>query len=104
MEDGVLVIYYSTEFPKYLTQFATLERRDAALAQSFSERYRIWLAVHSLMLYQRQQDTEAAGGTTPEIDPELVEALEREERCRFATLSAVFAAREVQMPTGVDIE
>ncbi|MGQ0671033.1 MAG: hypothetical protein ACT4PO_15460, partial [Actinomycetota bacterium] len=102
--DGVLWIYYSTVFPKYADQLAAFERRDPALARSFTERYKVWLAVHSLLLYQSQQEAEAARGAGVELDPELVEQREREERCRVATLSTVFAAREVEMPAPVDAE
>ncbi len=104
MEDGVLVIYYSTVFPKYATQLAAFERRDAALARSFTERYKIWLAVHSLLIHKSQQEAEAVKAITPEMDTELIEVREREERCRVATLSAVFAAREVQIPSPVEVE
>lgn len=105
-ENGKLVIHYSTVFPKYASQRAAFERRDTALAVSFTKRYEIWLAVHSLLLYQEQQDREAA--TTQrqpsETDPETEEAREREERCRVATLSALFAAREVQLPAATEVE
>ncbi len=104
MEDGVLIIYYSTVFPKYSGHLAAFERRDPALVRSFTERYKIWLAVHSLLLYRSQQEVETARGTGPELDPEIAEQREREERCRVAILSAVFAAREVQIPIPVDTE
>jgi hypothetical protein len=102
MENGTLMIYYSTAFPKYAGHLAAFERRDPALARSFSERYKIWLAVHSLLLYQDQMPG-AAGDPQPrtEEDPEIAEVREREERCRTATLAAVFAAREVQLSPAV---
>lgn len=105
-ENGKLIIYYSTVFPKYASQRAAFERRDISLSASFTKRYEIWLAVHSLLLYQEQQDRAASSGQRQavELDPEVTEAREREERCRVATLSALFAAREVQMPAPVETE
>ena len=97
MENGRLVIYYSTVSPKYENQRATLERRDTSLVASFTKRYEIWLAVHSLILYQDQQVALATAGQRQqaEEDPELAEDRERQERCRTALLSVLFAAREV---------
>ena len=102
MENGTLMIYYSTVFPKYASQFAAFERRDPAVAHSFAERYKIWLAVHSLLFYQDQLPG-AVGESRPraEEDPEIAEMREREERCRTATLAAVYAAREVQLSPAV---
>ncbi|MBI4454786.1 MAG: hypothetical protein HY644_02685 [Acidobacteria bacterium] len=96
MEQGLLVIYFSMVFPKYAAQRANFETRDPALAASFAERYKIWLAVHSLLLYRDQQVSEQTEQRQREEDPEFEEAIERQERCRIATLSAMFAAREVQ--------
>ena len=104
-ENGKLIIYYSTVFPKYAAQRANFERRDTAIAASFTKRYEIWLAVHSLLLYQEQKDKEAASEQPqPEPDPDIEETREREERCRVATLSALFAARETQLPSPTDDE
>lgn len=101
-ENGTLIIYYSTVFPKFASQRAVFEGRDVALAASFSKRYEIWLAVHSLLLYQEQRDKEAQAGTQLEPDPDIAERREREERCRVATLSTLFAAREAQHPLPTD--
>jgi hypothetical protein len=96
MEDGVLNIYYSTVFPRYVEQRAVFERRgDLAIAESFTKRYEIWLAVHSLIYYQDQQQEELQGQTREE-EEEIFEERERQERCRIATLAALFAAREIQ--------
>jgi hypothetical protein len=105
MENGTLVIHFSTVFPKYLNQRANFEAKDIASAHSFTERYKIWLAVHSLLLYQDQQTQSEKDAKTqgPESPIELEEEREREERCRIATLSALFAARETsQMSTPTD--
>jgi hypothetical protein len=100
-ENGLLVIYYSTAFPKYATQRAAFERRDPALANSFTARYEIWLAVHSLLFYQDQQAASSSSGQGQqrEEDPEFLEAREREERSRIATLASLFASREVLSAT-----
>jgi hypothetical protein len=97
-EEGTLVIYYSTVFPKYARHRQALEQRDLSKANSYTKRYEIWLAVHSLML--REQQLRATGDTKPptaEESDDLSETREREERVRVATLSALFAAREVQI-------
>jgi hypothetical protein len=104
-ENGKLIIYYSTVFPKFATQRANFERRNLATAQSFTKRYEIWLAVHSLLLYQEQKDKEAeTAQATEDLDSEAEEKREREERCRVATLSALFATREVQLPAAPEDE
>ena len=59
MESGTLIIYYSTVYPKYASQFMSFEGRDPALANSFRKRYEIWLATHSLLYYQDQQTASA---------------------------------------------
>lgn len=107
LENGVLVIYYSMVFPKYASTLAMFERRDTASAASFDERYKIWLAAHSLLLYQDQQSTLVSEGRqqqSAEGMSEEVETLERQERCRMATLAAIFAAREIQMQSPPDGE
>ncbi|MBI5099871.1 MAG: hypothetical protein HZB30_11600 [Nitrospirae bacterium] len=105
-EDDKLVIYYSSVFPKFSNKLATLERKDTALAKSFTRRYEIWLAVHSLLLYQDQlaQEEADAGLRQQGDESELLEEYQRQERCRFATLSALFAAREVQLSDATVIE
>lgn len=106
MEDGTLVVYYSAVFPKYARQLSTFENRSPDLGVSFTSRYEIWLTVHSLLKYQ--DDQLAAGsrsnqqGADGEIergqaDSEADEIKEREERCRIAIMSTMFAAREVQL-------
>jgi hypothetical protein len=98
IEEGTLVIYYSSAFPKYARHRQTLEQRDLSKANSYTKRYEIWLAVHSLML--QEQQSKSAGETqtsSPDEGDEISETREREERVRVATLSALFAAREVQI-------
>ncbi|MEX2117429.1 MAG: hypothetical protein WEB37_11125 [Bacteroidota bacterium] len=105
MENGTLVVYFSTVFPKYANQRAGFEAKDTSLANSFTERYKIWLAVHSLLLYQDQQvqAEKETKSQAPEAPVEFEEEREREERCRIATLSTLFAARETsQLPVSGD--
>jgi hypothetical protein len=96
-EEGTLVIYYSTVFPKYAHHRQTLELRDISKANSYTKRYEIWLAVHSLMLRERELRSAADTQSISEIPDEFEEEHERQERMRVATLSALFAAREVQI-------
>lgn len=101
MESGTLVVWYSTVFPKYASRRGALERRDPALAVSFTARYKIWLAVHSLLVHadelaRGEAETELPGAETR---GDFRTDWEREERLRIATLSALFAAREVELPT-----
>ena len=96
-EGGVHVVYYSTVFPKFKTQYDAFERSDPVQAASFQKRYGIWVTVHSL-LYQHQQDAKESAGDRSEAIAEMEARGEREERVRMATLAAVFADREVRAP------
>jgi hypothetical protein len=100
MTEGVLHIYYSKAFPKFADQRAAFERKDISLAESFTKGYEIWLVVHSLILYQSQQEADALAKQAhqTEEDLEVAELREREEMCRIAILAALFAAREMQLP------
>jgi hypothetical protein len=106
MDDGALAVYYSAVFPKYARQLSAFENRNLDLGVSFTSRYEIWLTVHSLLKYQ--DDQLAAGsrsshqGAEGEAEhgqggSEIDEVREREERCRIAIMSTMFAAREVQL-------
>jgi hypothetical protein len=104
MEDGMLSVYYSAVFPKYARQLSSFESRNMDDGVSFTKRYEIWLAVHSLLKYQDDQLSASSARTTTEGDLELKrvesdsdEIKEREERCRIAIMSSMFAAREVQL-------
>lgn len=94
MEQGVLVVHFSTVFPKLAEKRHAFELRDAALAESFVSRYKIWLAVHSLLFYA-DQEAAVHGPELPEGDGN--EELERSERVRMATLATLFASRETTM-------
>jgi hypothetical protein len=82
-----LTVYYSRAFPNYYNAYKHFECTDTSLAQSFEIRYRIWLAVHSLLIEQDKKQSE---------DIEKFEETEFEERCRIATIAAMFADREAR--------
>ena len=92
METGKLVIYYSEAYPNYATTRAALEQRDTAIANSFTKRYEIWLAVHSLLLYQDQIEAKDMAN----VDEDQLGEFERLERCRIAKLSALIAEKEAR--------
>lgn len=95
MEEGILVIYYSTAFPKYLDRLRRYEGRSAAMAASFKKRYEVWLAAHSLIFQKDQQDADARSAIPSEGHEASDEHRERQERIRMATLASLFASREV---------
>lgn len=95
MEEGQMVAYYSTVFPRFLAQRRPLERKNVALSASITRRYEIWLAVYSFLMLQDEQDANAQRLRETE-EPEIREMREQQERCRVATLAALVAAREVQ--------
>jgi len=97
---GLLVVYYSTVFPRYVQYLHQLEHKDHLLAESFTRRYEIWLAVHSLILDEDQRQHEQSEGEPPD----QADLAERRERCRIAMLSAMFAAREMSQPTPAPAE
>lgn len=90
-DEGVLVIYYSTAFPKYTQVLKQFERRDPTTATSFTRRYEVWLAVHSLIL-----DEDKTAQVAAPHHAEQNGDTERAERCRMAVVAAMVAAREVQ--------
>jgi hypothetical protein len=96
MESGEMVISYSKVFPRFAASRSSFETRDPALGESFVKRYQIWLAVHSFLLHGDEEEEPSTGASTSseEVD-QAADLREREERCRVATLSALFAAREV---------
>lgn len=97
MENGTLVIYYSTAYPKYAGLLARYEQRDNSLAVSFTNRYETWLATHSLLYHRDQEEVAAQHPAVEEADADAAETRERQERSRMATLAALFASREVDL-------
>ena len=104
MEAGEMIVYYSTVFPKFVARLQNLEQRNPALAESFRTRYGIWLAVHSFLALEdeRQGEQSQPVRQQAEEDAEAVEVRDRKERTRVATLAALFAAREVQIPVAAE--
>jgi hypothetical protein len=82
-----LAVYYSKVFPDFSNAYKKFERMNTTLAQSFETRYRIWLAVHSLLLEQDKKQTE---------NIEKFEEMEFEERRRLAAIASMFASHEVR--------
>ncbi|TAM58897.1 hypothetical protein EPN52_09675 [bacterium] len=88
-DQGMHRVHYSTDFPPFKQRFEKLEKRNPQLAKTFENRYAIYLVVHSL-LYQEQQDDQV------EVDDEVREKFERQERIRAATLAAIWTERETR--------
>ena len=99
MDNGVLNVYYSTEFPRFAERHKAFERRDPALAESFKLRYEVWIAVHSLLHYDQEQKKPDA-----DEDEERDKAKEHAERVRVATIATMMAAQEVTMPDAAVME
>jgi hypothetical protein len=95
-EDGRLVVYYSRVYPRFAETFGDLATSDAARAESFESRYRIWLAVHSLILDKEEAEADLCEDERERDDDEHSELIERRERCRVATLATMFAAQEMK--------
>lgn len=98
-ENGTLMIYYSTAYPKYANTRIRYEQRSPGLALSFTARYEIWLATHSLLLHKDQEEATEMQSLANDPDDEITESKERQERCRMATLAALFAGREIELAT-----
>ncbi len=89
-----LTVYYSKVFPNYADVYNRFEKTSIAVAKSFDARYKIWLAVHSLLI---EQDKKTCA------DVETFETWEREERCRLAMVASMFAAREARLGQEVNL-
>lgn len=97
MNAGVLDVYFSAAFPRYRTELKRFEQSEPALAASFKERYKLWIAVHALLMEQSKKDED-----TENLSEDAVKELNRQERCRLASIAAMVAAQEVR--TGVKTE
>ena len=91
MSEGVLIIYYSTSFPRFVAERRRLEQQSPPLTLSFKKRYELWLAVHALIV---EDDRDTAGDNL--VDDDLNGELGRLERCRVASIAAMVAAQEVK--------
>jgi hypothetical protein len=97
MSDGVLYVYYSTRFPRFVVERTRLEQQTPALAASFTKRYELWLAVHALLVHDENEN-----GSEETGDEMMEKEHSRQERCRLATIAAMVAAQEVK--TGINTE
>ncbi len=91
MNEGKLYVYYSEAFPRFATERRRFEMQNEAMAKSFRNRYEMWLAVHSLLMYQEMENDDP--GDAPE---DVMEEMTRQERCRHAIIAAMVAAQEVK--------
>ncbi len=95
--EGKLYIYYSEAFPRFATEVKRFERQNDAMASSFRTRYEMWVAVHSLLMYEQLEREEL-----PEFTDEQAEAFWRQERVRLGVIAVMVASQEVT--TGVAAE
>ena len=91
MNDGKLYVYYSEAFPRFATEVRRHEQQSEALAASFRSRYEMWLAVHSLLMYQEQESQNALN-----LSEEATKDMGRQERARLAVIAVMVAAQEVK--------
>lgn len=91
MNEGKLYVYYSEAFPRFATEVRRIEQQNEALATSFRARYEMWLAVHSLLMYQDTQSDSAA-----DLPEDAADEMGRQERARLAVIAAMVAAQEVK--------
>ncbi|TIU90023.1 MAG: hypothetical protein E5W03_02105 [Mesorhizobium sp.] len=91
MNDGKLYIYYSEAFPRFATEVRRFEQHNDALAASFRARYEMWLAVHSLLMYQETESVDVPG-----LTEEVSEEVGRQERTRLGVIAAMIASQEVK--------
>lgn len=99
MNEGKLYVYYSEAFPRFATEVRRLEQQNEALAASYRSRYEMWLAVHSLLMYQDSENEDAV-----ELPEEASDEMGRQERARLAVIAAMVAAQEVKSGVGLDEE
>lgn len=96
MNAGVLHVYYSTQFPRFLAEMKRLEAQNPLLAASFQRRYELWLIVHSLLVHEDEANAD------DNQEEEAGKEQARMERCRIATIAAMVAAQEVRSGTNTE--
>lgn len=97
MNEGKLYVYYSEAFPRFATEVRRFEQQNAAMASSFRSRYEMWLAVHSLLMYQEMEAADA-----PEMPEDASKEMARQERSRLAVIAAMMASQEVKSGISAD--
>ena len=88
--EGKVYVYYSEAFPRFATEQRRFERQGEAMASSFRRRYEIWLAVHSLLMYEESESVEES-----DLPDAQSEALFRQERARLGVIAVMVASQEV---------
>jgi hypothetical protein len=91
MNKGKLYIYYSETFPRFATEHRRFEMQNEAMANSFRTRYEMWLAVHSLLMYQEMEQSKVE-----DVPEDALEEMARQERCRHAVIAAMVAGQGVK--------
>jgi hypothetical protein len=89
---SVLHIYYSRAVPRFAGEFKRMEQQGTGLASTFETRYKLWLAVHAIMLHQQREEQPA-----DMADDDVLGEFDRQERCRLATVAAMVAAQEARL-------
>jgi len=82
MNEGELVVFYSTVFPPYKQQLDKILKTKPALGSAFVNQYEILVSLHSLLLEINKRDAS---------ELEDVEKWEQQERCRSAIMSCISA-------------
>jgi hypothetical protein len=90
LDEGTLLIYYSSHFPKFSEEFSKWSKLDTHKAASFQRRYEVWIAVHSLLLHEQEDSIEA------DVSEDVADEFFRQERCRFSAVAAMIANQEVK--------
>ena len=91
MNEGKLYIYYSEVFPRFATEHRRFDLQNEAMAISFRTRYEMWLAVHSLLMYQATEENDVS-----DVSEEVLGEMTRQERCRHAVIAAMVAGQDVK--------
>ncbi|QOJ01337.1 MAG: hypothetical protein HRU70_12920 [Phycisphaeraceae bacterium] len=96
-ESGKLVVYYSRAFPHFVGYREKFEAQDVQLSKTFESRYKVWLAVHSLILKKAKEEGDhLPESETVTIDDDMQDLIERGERCRMAVVAAMVAAQDAK--------
>lgn len=97
MNKGKLNIYYSEAFPRFATELKRWQGQSEASASSFRTRYEMWLAVHSLLMYQETDDERP-----DDVEEKTLDDLHRQERSRYGVIAAMIASQETKQGVSMD--
>jgi len=91
-----LVVYYSTGFERYSQQLDTLKKRPNAenLIQLFDIQYRVWVAYHAILQFQRQKELLKIASME---DDDRFQRLQDEERALVARMQVEQALKTAEM-------